>query len=99
MKTLAILFGALVVFTVVMVAAGAPDTQPVGYDRWQVMSEHSQQEMLDNHQGMMEQMRAAYMPQMEGIMRSDPMRTHLNADMIRLMEQNQAEIDRMLARR
>ena len=55
--------------------------------------------MTFSHQPMMEQMRVSSLPQMEYLMADDPMRTHVNEEMIRIMEQNQAQIDRMLARR
>lgn len=54
--------------------------------------------MLDSHQPMMEQMRVGVTPQMTDRMAQDPMRQMLDSSMIDLMEQNQAEIDRMLAR-
>lgn len=99
MKTIFSLMVALVLTTVVAVVLGAPETAPEVSDRWQVVSAVSQQEMVDSHQPMMEQMRASATPQMVSMMPSDPMRTTLDADMITLMEQNQTQIDRMLARR
>lgn len=83
----------------VVVVLGALETAPLVSDRWQVVSDVSQQEMVDSHQPMMEQMRASSTPQMLSLMPSDPMWTTLDPDMITLMEQNQAQIDRMLARR
>ena len=47
---------------------------------------------------MMEQMRATVVPQMPSIMTSDPMWQNLTPDMVRAMETQQADIDRMLAR-
>jgi hypothetical protein len=64
-----------------------------------VVSDVSQQEMLDGHQPMMEQMRVSMTPQMLNLMPSDPMRIHLDSETITLMEQNQAQLDRMVARR
>lgn len=56
--------------------------------------------MLQQHQRMMEQMRVSTTPQMTKIMEQDPMWQMLHSgQMIELMEQHQAEIDEMLARR
>ena len=98
MKTILTLAGALAVVTVVSVFLGAPEAEPATSDRWQVVSDVSQREMLESHQPMMEQMRGSLTSQMVTRMPTDPMRTTLDADMVTLMEQNQAQIDRMLAR-
>jgi len=98
MKTILTLAGALAVVTVVAVFLGAPEAEPATSDRWQVVSDVSQREMLERHQPMMEQMRGSLTSQMVTRMPTDPMRTTLDADMVTLMEQNQAQIDRMLAR-
>jgi len=55
-------------------------------------------EMAESHRPMMEQMRATVVPQMPSIMTSDPMWQNLTPDMVRAMETQQADIDRMLAR-
>ena len=55
-------------------------------------------EMAESHRPMMEQMRATAVPQMPSIMTSDPMWQNLTPDMMRAMETQQADIDRMLAR-
>ena len=55
-------------------------------------------EMAESHRPMMEQMRATAVPQMPSIMTSDPMWQNLTPDMVRAMEAQQADIDRMLAR-
>ena len=99
MKTILTLFAVFIFITVVAVVLGAPTTESTAPDRWQVVSDLSQQAMADSHQPMMEQMRVSLTPQMVTVMAADPMRTTLDAAMITLMEQNQAQIDRMLARR
>ena len=66
--------------------------------RYQVVTDLNEAQMLDSHQPMMEQMRVGVTPQMTDRMAQDPMRQMLDSSMIDLMEQNQAEIDRMLAR-
>lgn len=99
MRFLLFLGGLLFVTTVALAIATAPDTPTGVVDRWQVVENRADLEMLGQHDSMMGQMRASMVPQMETIMQSDPMRTGLSHDMIRAMEQNQAQIDRMLGRR
>ena len=99
MKAILTLAAALALTSVVAVVVGAPETEPAVSDPWRVVSNVSQNEMADSHQPMMEQMRVSLTPQMLTLMPADLMRTTLDADMVTLMEQNQAQIDRMLARR
>ena len=55
--------------------------------------------MLQQHQDMMSQMQSSLSPQMLELMSTDPMWRMLGSgDMIRLMEEHQGDIDRMLAR-
>lgn len=100
MKTILILIGTLLALTVVAVAISAPPSE-VGSNqsRYQVVTDLNQVQMLGSHQPMMEQMRAGATPQMTDRMPQDPMWQMLDASMVDLMEQNQAQIDRMLARR
>lgn len=100
MKTIAILIGTLLVLTVVAVAMGAPPPDAGSTsNRYQVVTDLNQTQMLGSHQPMMEQMRPGATPQMTDRMPQDPMWQTLDASMVDLMEQNQAQIDRMLARR
>ena len=56
-------------------------------------------QMLQQHQDMLSQMQATMTPQMLAMMRTDPMSQMLQSgEMIRLQEEHQADIDRMLAR-
>ena len=55
--------------------------------------------MLQKHQDMMSRMQASLTPQMQEQMRADPMWQMLSSgELIRLMEEHQGDIDRMLAR-
>lgn len=55
--------------------------------------------MLQQHQDMMSRMQASLTPQMQEQMRADPMWQMLSSgELIRLMEEHQGDIDRMLAR-
>lgn len=99
MKPFLILFGVLFALMVAAVAANPPPSDDlITQDRYQVVSNLDEAQMLDSHQPMMEQMRAGATPQMTDRMPQDPMRQMLDSSMVDLMEQNQAEIDRMLAR-
>jgi hypothetical protein len=98
-KTVLALAIGLTLVAAMAAVAGAPETERLVSDRWQVVSDVSQLEMINRHQPMMEQMRVSATPQMGSQMAYDPMWTTLDADMVTLMEQNQAQIDRMLARR
>jgi hypothetical protein len=56
-------------------------------------------QMLRRHQDMLSQMQASMTPQMLQMMRNDPMWQMLQSgDMIRLQEEHEADIGRMLAR-
>lgn len=99
MRTILILIGTLLALTVAVVAINAPppDTAP-NLNRYQAVTDLGQAQMLESHQPMMEQMRTGVLPGMTDRMPQDPMRQMLSPSMIDLMEQNQAQIDRMLAR-
>lgn len=99
MKTLLILLGALLALTTLVVAINAPPADAgAGQARYQVVADLDQADMLSSHQPMMEQMRSGVIPRMTERMPQDPMRRTLSSTMIDQMEQNQAEIDRMLGR-
>ena len=99
MKTFLIMIGALLALTVVAVATGPRPSNMVPTDNpYEVVTDLNQAQMLDTHQPMMDQMRASSTPQMTGRMPQDPMWQMLDASMVDLMEQSQAQIDRMLAR-
>ena len=99
MKTVLILSGALLILTVFAVATGPPSSNAIPTDSpYQVVTNLDQAEMLDTHQPMMDQMQASSTPQMAGRMPQDPMWQMLDSPMVDLMERNQAQIDRMLAR-
>ena len=54
--------------------------------------------MLEQHQTMMEQMRAGLSPQMQQLMDADPMwKLMLSGDFTQMMQDQQQDIDRMLA--
>lgn len=99
MKTILILIGVLFALTVLTVVANAPPSDDLTTQgRYQVVTNLDEAQMLGSHQPMMELMRAGATPQMTDRMPQDPMRQMLDSSMVDLMEQNQAEIDRMLAR-
>ena len=99
MKTVLILSGALLILTVLAVATGPPRPITIPTDSpYQVVTDLDQAQMLETHQPMMDQMQASSTPQMTGRMSQDPMWQMLDAPMVDLMEQNEAQIDRMLAR-
>ena len=99
MKTVLILGGALLALTVLAVATGPPPSNTIPTDSpYQVLTDLDQAQMLETHQPMMGQMQASSTPQMTGRMPQDPMWQMLDSPMVDLMEQNQAQIDRMLAR-
>ena len=57
------------------------------------------QQMLDRHEAMMEQMRVGATPEMLSMMDADPMWQEMRTgDFAKLMEQHQAQLDRMLGR-
>ena len=99
MRTILIVAATLLALTVAAVAMGprALDDSSI-QSRYRVVADLDQIQMLDSHQPMMEQMRAGANPQMTDRMPTDPMRQMLDPSMIDMMERNQAEIDRMLAR-
>lgn len=99
MKPFIILIGTLVALTVLVVAINAPppDVAP-SQTRYQVVTDLNQGQMLGSHRPMMEQMRAGTAPQMTDRMSRNPMWQMLDPSMVDLMEQSQAQIDRMLAR-
>jgi hypothetical protein len=62
-----------------------------------IIGDMGQISMLDTDQQMLNLMRASSSPAMITMTRDNPMWT--DADMIRLQEQNQAQLDRMIGRR
>ncbi len=74
-------------------AASDPEP-PTGH---RVVSDLGQLEMLDSDQQMLEGMRSAVTPNMVTMIESDPM--WIDPDMIRLQEENQAQLDRMIGKR
>jgi len=88
----------------VAVGAGSTDagtgTAPIHAGRLtQLEQTGTMRQMLQQHQDMLTQMQATMNPQMLEMMRNDPMwRMLQSGDMIRLQEEHQDDIDRMLAR-
>lgn len=57
------------------------------------------QQMLEQHQSMMEQMRTGLSPQMQQLMDADPMwKLMRSGEFTNMMEDQQQQIDRMLGR-
>ncbi len=98
--------GALAAVGLLGVAFGASSTDegggatPVHVGRLtQLEQSGTMRQMLQQHQDMLSQMQASLTPQMLQMMRTDPMWQMLQSgDMIRLQEEHQGDIDRMLAR-
>ncbi|MGI8515711.1 MAG: hypothetical protein ACR2NT_11380 [Acidimicrobiia bacterium] len=90
MKTVLIALGLLLTFTVVAAALGPkPDAAVGSSGQTAVVENLENQQMLDGHGGMMDQMRASATPQMTNLMPADWMWQTLSPEMIQLMEQNQ----------
>lgn len=79
--------------------ADAPAT-PLGEDRFAVLeADGDVGTMVEQHQAMMDQMRASATPQMLELMNNDPMWQMMRSgEYLRLLEEHEANIDRMLAR-
>jgi len=77
-----------------------PSTEGLRRDRFTHLVETGRaQDMLDQHQGMMEQMRVDATPQMLRLMDADPMwKLMRNGEFARMMVDQQAQLDRMLGR-
>lgn len=87
--------------TVALIAGGSStSTEDLRRDRLTRMEDSGQmQSMLEQHQTMMEQMRAGLSPEMQQRMDSDPMwKLMRNGEFTQMMEAQQREIDRMLGR-
>jgi hypothetical protein len=100
-KILKMLVGAWFLLIIVAVAIAITNPQaannPDRHTGHQVVSDLGQLEMLDSDQQMLQGMRGALTPNMVTMIESDPMWT--DPDMIRLQEQNQAQLDRMIGKR
>ncbi len=97
-KVLGVLWLLLVVVTVVAVAASAPSADgPDTRQRTGVIGDVGQLDMLESDQQMLERMRTSLSPSMKTMIQNDPIWT--DPDMIRLQEEYQAQLDRMIARR
>lgn len=95
MKTLlALAVVALVALTALAVQTTPAWPPPAGP---QIMADLRQDAMLDAHRPMMSQMRTAATPGMPSRMPGDPMR-RMTAAELRLMEQEQAQLDRLVGR-
>lgn len=101
MKTLQMLVGAWLVFVLFVVAiaiAGSPSASSPGpRPSHQVVSDLGQLDMLDADQQMLQQMRVVVTPNMVSMIEADPM--WVDPDMIRLQEEYQAQLDRMIGKR
>lgn len=101
MKKLAILtsvFLAVGVLTVLALIASSPKrsvASPPARDR--VVIDQRQSEMTDADQRMLERMRVSVSPNMGTMIAGDQM--WIDPEMIRLQEENQAALDRMVGRR
>ena len=94
-----VLILAFTAVTVLAVATTPDDTTAATIDRWVVVDALRQAAMLESHRPMMDQMRTAVVRGMAVRMPDDPMREMLDARMVRLMEQEQRQMDRMAGRR
>ena len=100
MKALiAVLILSFTAVTLLAVATTPDGTTAVTTDRWMVVEDLGQTAMLQSHRPMMDQMRTAVVRGMAVRMPGDPMREMLDARMVRLMEQDQRQMDRMAGRR
>ena len=102
------LFGSLLValaFTVGLSLGGVwgdsgPSTAGLRNDRFtHLVQTGAAQDMVDRHQRMLEQMRAAFSPQMLQTMDADPMwKLMRNDEYTKMLEDQQRQIDRMLGK-
>ena len=95
---------AVIGLTVAVIAAGSSSSTggmaSMRHDRLTRMEQSGQmQSMLEQHQAMMEQMRAGLSPQMQQRMDADPMwKLMRSGEFTQMMEDQQRQIDRMLGR-
>ena len=100
------LFGITFVALGIMIGIGArgpdsgPSTEGLRSDRLTHLVETGEaQDMLDQHQAMMDQMRVDATPQMLQLMDADPMwKLMRNGEFAQMMSDQQEQIDRMLGR-
>jgi len=99
-KTLTILVGGWILLIIVVAVivitnpSAADDPEPpTGHH---VVADLAQLDMLDSNQGMLQQMRSTATPNMLTMIESKPMWT--DPDMIRLQEEYQHQLDRMIGR-
>ncbi len=99
MKILKILVGAwlvLVVGAVAIASTGSPSgNDPGPRTGHQVVSDVGQLDMLEADQAMLQRMQDAVIPNMVTMIETDPM--WVDPEMIRLQEEHQAELHRMIA--
>lgn len=86
--------------TTTTVGRTAASTDELGEDRLAGLEAGGDvQTMVEQHQGMMDVMRVTATPQMLELMNSDPMWQMMRSgEYVRLLEEHEANIDRMLAR-
>lgn len=101
MSFLKLLVGAWLALVLVVVLIAVTDTHSAsdvaphsGHD---VVTDVGQLDMLEADQLMLQQMRSAVIRNMVTMFETDPMWT--DPDMIRLQEENQAQLDRMIGKR
>lgn len=100
------LFGVAFLTLGILIGLGAggsdsgPSTEGLRKDRLTHLVETGKaQDMLDQHQAMMEQMRVNATPQMLQLMDADPMwKLMRNGEFADMMQEQQEQIDRMLGR-
>lgn len=98
MKRLTVLVSALFLAVIIAMIVSALDGDGVpSPSRAQVVTDLRQSEMLEADQQMLEQMRAMASASMGTMIDQKPM--WVDPDMIRLQEENQAQLDRMIGRR
>jgi len=100
-KILKMLVGVWFLLIIVALAVAITDPQtasdpepPTGH---RVVSDVGQLDMLDTDQQMLQLMRGSVRPNMVTMIEADPM--WVDPDMIRLQEENQAQLDRMIGKR
>ena len=101
MKILKMLVGVWLLLIIVALTVAITDPQeasdprpPTGH---RVVSDVGQLDMLDTDQQMLQQMRGSVRPNMDTMIETNPM--WVDPDMIRLQEENQAQLDRMIGKR
>lgn len=98
MKKPAVLVSACIFAVIVAVIVYAPRGDGVSPpSRDQVVTDLGEFEMLEVDQQMLERMRVSVSPHMGTMIDQNPM--WVDPDMIRLQEENQAQLDRMMGRR